>query len=80
MHSINVFQFKDDEDNVITTAETDPPALSVSVRTTGETVDVAAAVDKLRPLGVDGFKELLIACAQSAFTHRYEPLLDEESP
>lgn len=78
MHSINVFQILDEDDNVITTAETDPPAMSVSVRTTGETVDVHADTAKLRPLGVDGLRELFVACAQSAFAHRYEPLLDPE--
>ena len=74
MHSITVPQFKDDDDEVITTAETDPPAMSVSVRTTGEIVDVDAAVDKLRPLGAEGLKELFLTCAQSAFLHRYDPL------
>lgn len=75
MHSINVTQFKDDDDDIITTAETDPAALSVSVRTTGEIVDVDASVDKLRPLGADGLKELFVTCAQAAFAHRYDPLL-----
>lgn len=78
MHSITVTQFKDDDDDVITTAETDPPAMSVSVRTTGEIVDVDAKVDKLRPLGAEGVKELFVTCAQSAFVHRYDPLLDQE--
>ncbi|MCH9731971.1 MAG: hypothetical protein K0U84_20235 [Actinomycetia bacterium] len=78
MHSINVSQFKDDDDYVITTADTDPAALSVSVHTTGEPVDVGAASDKVRALGVAGFAELFVACAQSAFTHRYDPLLDEQ--
>ncbi|ORX14142.1 hypothetical protein [Mycobacterium xenopi] len=77
MHSINLTQFKDDDDEIITTAETDPAALSVSVRTTGEIVDVDASVDKLRPLGVDGFQELFVVCAQAAFAHRYDPLLSE---
>ena len=77
MHSINVTQFKDDDDDVITTAETDPPAMLVSLRTTGEIVDVDATVDRLRLLGADGLKELFVACAQSAFAHRYDPLLGE---
>jgi hypothetical protein len=77
MHSINLTQFKDDDDDVITTAATDPPAMSVSVRTTGEIVDVDASVDRLRPLGAEGLKELFVTCAQSAFAHRYDPLLDE---
>lgn len=77
MHSINLSQFKDDDDEVITTAETDPEALSVSVRTTGEIVDVEAQVSKLRPLGADGFKELFVTCAQSAFAHRYDPLIED---
>ncbi len=76
MHSITLTQFKDDDDDVITTAATDPEALSVSVRTTGEIVDVDAQVGKLRPLGADGFKELFVTCAQSAFAHRYDPLLE----
>lgn len=75
MHSINVTQFKDDDDDVITTAETDPPAMSVSLRTTGEIVDVEANADKLRPLGADGLQELFVTCAQAAFAHRYDPLL-----
>lgn len=77
MHSITVTQFQDDDDDVITTAATDPPAMSVSVRTTGEIVDIDAQVDRLRPLGADGLSELFCACAQSAFAHRYDPLLDE---
>ncbi|WP_304118920.1 hypothetical protein [Mycolicibacterium bacteremicum] len=76
MHSITVSQFKDDDDEVITTAATAPEALSVSVTTTGEIVDVDADVRKLRPLGSDGLKELFVACAQSAFAHRYDPLMD----
>lgn len=77
MHSINLTQFKDDDDEVITTAETDPAAMSVSVRTTGEIVDVDAAADTLRPLGADGLKELFVTCAQAAFAHRYDPLLED---
>jgi hypothetical protein len=77
MHSITVTQFKDDDDDIITTAETDPAAMSVSVRTTGEIIDVDASVDKLRALGVDGLKELFVTCAQAAFAHRYDPLLPE---
>ena len=78
MHTITGTQFKDDDDDVITVAETDPAAMSVSVRTTGEIVDVDAQSDRLRPLGADGLKELFVTCAQSAFAHRYDPLLDEE--
>jgi hypothetical protein len=78
MHSITLTQFKDDDDDVITTAATDPAALSVSVRTTGEIVDVDAQASRLKPFGADGLKELFVACAQSAFVHRYDPLLDEE--
>ncbi|MBI2699709.1 hypothetical protein [Mycobacterium paragordonae] len=78
MHSITITQFTDDDDDVITTAETDPAAISVSVRTTGAIVDVDADVDRLRPLGADGLKELFVTCAQAAFAHRYDPLLDEQ--
>jgi hypothetical protein len=78
MHSITITQFTDDDDDIITTAETDPAAISVSVRTTGAIVDVDADVDRLRPLGADGLKELFITCAQAAFAHRYDPLLDEQ--
>ncbi|MEW2484217.1 hypothetical protein AB0876_31990 [Mycobacterium sp. NPDC049093] len=76
MHSIELSQFKDDDDEVITTAATDPEALSVSVNTAGEIVDVDAQVSKLRPLGADGLKELFVTCAQSAFAHRYDPVMD----
>lgn len=79
MHSIELSQFKDDDDEVITTAATDPEALSVSVSTTGEIVDVDAQVSKLRPLGADDLKELFVTCAQSAFAHRYDPLLESSS-
>jgi len=79
MHSIALSQFKDDDDEIITTAATDPEALAVSVRTTGEIIDVYAQVSKLRPLGADGFKELFVTCAQSAYAHRYDPLLDLDS-
>lgn len=78
MHSIELSQFKDDDDEIITTAETDPAALSVSVRTTGEIVDIDAHADKLRALGVEGFEELFVSCAQAAFAHRYDPLMDQE--
>ena len=47
------------------------------MRTTGEIVDVDAQASKLRPLGGEGLKELLVGCAQSAFTHRYDPLLED---
>ena len=77
MHSITITQFTDDDDDVITTAETDPAAISVSVRTTGAIVDVDADVDRLRPLGADGLKELFVTCAQAAFAHRYDPLLED---
>lgn len=77
MHSVVLSQFKDDDDNIITTASTDPEALSVSVGTTGEIVDIDAQVSKLRPLGGDGLKELFVTCAQSAFAHRYDPLLED---
>lgn len=77
MHSIVLSQFKDDDDEVITTASTDPEALSVSVSTTGEIVDIDAQPSKLRPLGGEGLKELFVGCAQSAFTHRYDPLMED---
>jgi len=73
MHSITISQFKDDDDEVITTAGTDPEAMSVSVRTTGEIVDVDAAAERLRALGADGLSELFVACAQAAFASRYDP-------
>lgn len=78
MHTITVSQFQDDDDDIITTAATDPPALSVSVLTTGKIVDVDASVPELRKVGVDGLKELFVTCAQAAFAHRYDPLLDQE--
>lgn len=78
MHTITVTQFKDDDDDIITTAATDPAALSVSVLTTGEVIDVDAASPELRKLGADGLKELFVTCAQAAFAHRYDPLLEEE--
>lgn len=78
MHSIELSQFKDDDDDIITTAESDPEALSVSVRTTGEIVDIDAKPDRVRALGAEGFKELFISCAQAAFAHRYDPLLTQE--
>ena len=77
MHSITLSQFKEDDDEVITTAATDPPAMSVSVRTTGEIVDVDAQPERLKSLGADGLGELFTACAQSAFAHRYDPLQDD---
>ncbi|MFL0176413.1 hypothetical protein [Mycobacterium sp. SMC-13] len=77
MHSIVLSQFKTDDDDVITTASTDPEALSVSVNTCGEIVDVDAQASKLRPLGGEGLKELFVGCAQSAFTHRYDPLMED---
>lgn len=78
MHSIELSQFQDDDDEVITTAATDPEALSVSVNTSGEIVDVDAQASKLRSLGADGLKELFVTCAQSAFAHRYDPVMDRD--
>ncbi len=43
MYSIVVTQFVDEDDQVITTAATEPEALSVSVQTTGAIVDVGAS-------------------------------------
>ena len=54
MHSINLTQFKDDDDEVITTAETDPAAMSVSVRTTGEIVDVDIPMPRGLSKGLEG--------------------------
>jgi len=79
MHSITVSQFIDDDDDIITIAETDPPALAVSVRSTGEIVDVDASSTRLRALGTDGLRELFLACAQAAFVARYDSLLDQPS-
>ena len=78
MHSIELSQFKDDDDEIITTAQTAPEAVSVSVRTTGEIVDVLVVADKLRNVGAAGFKELFVTCAQAAFAHRYDPLLTQD--
>ena len=47
------------------------------MNTSGEIVDVDAQASKLRPLGGDGLKELFVGCAQSAFTHRYDPLMGD---
>lgn len=77
MHSIIVSQITDDDDEIITTAETDPPALAVSVRTTGEILDVHADTARLRVQGAEGLRELLVACAQAAFAQRYDPLLEQ---
>lgn len=74
MHQIILSQFVDDDDDVITTASTDPEALSVSVLRTGEIIDVDVDSQRMRPLGVDGFSELFVACAQAAFASRYDSL------
>lgn len=76
MHSLIVSQIVDDDDEIITTAETDPAAIAVSMRTTGEILDVHADTARLRVLGAEGLAELLVACAQAAFAQRYDPLLD----
>lgn len=75
MHSITVSQVRDDDDDIITTATTDPDGLSVSVLTTGEILDVHADIAALRPHGADGLAELFVACAQAGFIQRYDPLL-----
>ncbi|WGI35972.1 hypothetical protein QDT91_28610 (plasmid) [Mycolicibacterium aubagnense] len=78
MHEIIVGQFVDDDDNVITTAATDPDALSYSVYTNGEAADVYADEARLRPLGGAGLSELLVTCGQAAFLQRYDPLLSKD--
>lgn len=78
MHKINVSQVKDEDDNIITTASTDPEALSVSVNTSGQVVDVHARHSSLRPLGGEGMAELLVTCGQAAYAHRYDPLLNDD--
>ena len=76
MYDITVGQVKDDDDEIITTAATDPEALSVSARTTGEIIDVYVDTKQLRSKGADVLGEVFVACAQAAFAHRYDPLLD----
>lgn len=78
MHKILLSQVKDEDDNVVTTASTDPEALSVSVYTSGEVADVHALHSQLRKLGPDGLAELLVTCGQAAYAHRYDPLLTDE--
>lgn len=80
MHDILLSQFLDDDDNVITTADTDPEAVSVSMRTTGEIVDVATAAARCRELGTDAFAELFVLCTQAAYGARYDSLLNDEHP
>ncbi len=75
MHSIIVSQVKDDDDEIVTTASTDPAGLEVSVRTTGEILDVYADTAQLRRHGADGLQELFVSCSQAAFAQRYDPLL-----
>ena len=77
MHSITAHQVRDDDDDIITTASTDPDGLAVSVLSTGEVIDVNADLAALRPHGADGLAELFVACAQTAFTQRYDPLLQQ---
>lgn len=75
MHNIVVSQFKDDDDDIITTADTDPQAVSVSVATTGQILDVFVNIAALNREGPSGLAELLVACAQAGFAQRYDPLL-----
>ncbi len=78
MHSICVSQVIDDDDETITTADTDPPGLAVSVRTTGEIIDVHTDVAQLRRYGADGLAELFVTCAQAAHASRYDPLAEPQ--
>jgi hypothetical protein len=75
MHSITVSQVRDDDDDIITTATSDPCGLAVSVLTTGQIIDVDVDIAALRPHGADGLSELFVALAQAAFAQRYDPLL-----
>lgn len=74
MYEIMLSQFIDDDDDVITVAETDPAAVSVAMRTTGKIINVSADPKPCRPLGAEGFAELFVACAQAAYAARYDPL------
>lgn len=75
MHEIQLEQFLDDDDHVITIAETDPAAVSVALMTTGKIVDVAVNTRQSRTLGAEGFAELFVLCAQAAYGARHDPLL-----
>ncbi|SIC61737.1 Uncharacterised protein [Mycobacteroides abscessus subsp. abscessus] len=71
-YNIDIEHFLDDDDNIITTAMTNPAAISVSCRSTGEPVDCEADADTALKMGRLGFLELITACAQAAFAHRYD--------
>lgn len=77
MHDIRVTQWLDDDDRVITTATTDPAAVSVSMYSTGEIIDWALE-ERVKSLGVEGLRELVCAVANEGFAHRYDPLPDSE--
>ncbi|MFV8169760.1 hypothetical protein [Mycobacterium sp. DBP42] len=75
MFEITVKQYRDDDDDIITTASTDPEAVEVSVMTTGRVIDVNLRPERVRPLGGEGFAEVFVACAQAAYGSRYDSLL-----
>ena len=84
MHSITAHQVRDDDDDIITTASTDPDGLAVSVLSTGEVIDVnadlAAAPPRRRRAGrtvrrlrADGVHPALRPAAAAELTGRAPP-------
>lgn len=71
-YNIEIDHFVDDDDNIITTAMTNPAALAVSCRSTGEYIDCEADADTALKMGRVIFLELIATCGQAAFAHRYD--------
>ncbi|BBY55976.1 hypothetical protein H7J07_02215 [Mycobacterium koreense] len=78
MHEIMVSQV-DIDGEVITTAATDPEVMAVSVRTTGEVLDVHLAPGRQGALSVEELREIFVTCAQAAFAQRYDPLIADDA-
>lgn len=78
MHEITVSQLDVDGD-VVTTAATAPEVMAVSVRTTGEILDVHLTRGQLRSLSVEELREIFVTCAQAAFAQRYDPLIADDA-
>jgi hypothetical protein len=71
-YDIEIDHFVDEDDNIITTALTNPAAIAVSCRSTGEYADCEADADVALSMGRPIFLELITECAQAAFAHRYD--------
>ena len=72
--TVVVSQCVHDDAGMLTTAASDPPAVAVTVATSGRILDVHISAD----LDADVLAQLFVATAQGAYIHRYDPIESEK--